>query len=568
MNQDHVQPSAVASEAATPVGFDAAEVPHGPTDFQWRVLSLLNGFRLLVVVLLLALFYLPTGPRAVGSAAPLLFLVTILLYLILAVGSVYLIARREPAPSAQVYLQVLGDILAIATLVYASGGIASGLGNLLVVPIGGASLLMQRRQVGVLPAVAAIALLTEYGIATLSGPAGAANSMSTGLLGATLFVVALAAQPLATRLRESEDLARRRGVDLANMAELNDYVIQHLRESLVVVDSLDQIRLINGAAMQSLDVEGPAVGRRLADFSPRLQTVVDAWREDPARLRSQPSMLASPDGGAMLLPQIAELGRDRPSALLIFLEDQSLIAERAQQSKLAALGRLSASIAHEIRNPVGAMSHAAQLLGESPSLATGDQRLTDIIHQNAKRISSIVDNVLQLSRPRHELAEVQRFALTDWVDGFAAEYAASHQLHEGAVCTLHNDGSIDVRMDPTHLHQVTWNLCDNALKYGAPNADGVGIHLRTGRVSSSRRPYLEVIDYGPGVEQNAVERMFEPFFTSHHGGTGLGLFIARQLCEGSGGALAYTPRGGPGAVFRVTFADPDRWLQEGPYGRH
>ncbi len=541
---------------------------HGTTDFQWRVLSLLNGFRLLVVVLLLALFNLLTGPRAVGHAAPLLFLVTTLLYLILAVASVYLIARRVPAASVQVYLQVLGDIVAVCTLVHASGGIGSGLGNLLVVPIGGASLLMQRRQVGVLPAVAAIALLTEYGIATLGGPPGSANSMSTGLLGATLFVVALAAQPLAARLRESEDLARRRGVDLANMAELNDYVIQHLRESLVVVDSQDQIRLINGAAMQSLDVDGPAVGRRLGEFSPRLQNVIDTWREDPARLRSQPPMLVSADGGAMLIPQIAELGRDRPSALLVFLEDQSLIAESAQQSKLAALGRLSASIAHEIRNPVGAMSHAAQLLAESPSLGSGDLRLTDIIHQNAMRISSIVDNVLQLSRPRHELAEIQRFSLDDWVEGFAAEYSASHQLREGALRTRHTETNLDVRIDPSHLHQVIWNLCDNALKYGAPNSEGVGIDLRTGRISSSRRPFLEVIDYGPGVDEQALERMFEPFFTSHHGGTGLGLFIARQLCEGSGSALAYTPREDTGAVFRVTFSDPDRWLKEGPYGRH
>ncbi len=558
----------VQPEPAGLVAHEAASAAEGGAlrgeapDLEWRVLSLLNGYRLFVSLLLLALFYLLTGPRAVGDAAPLLFVATTFLYLISAVGSIYLIHRRTPALSLQLYAQVGADIVAITLMMYASGGVDSGLGTLLVVPIGAASVLVDRRLTGVFPAFAALALLTEHLVSRLERLGEGVSSMPTGLLGATLFVVALAAQPLASRLRESEALARQRGVDLANMAQLNHYVIQHLRESLVVVDADDRVRLINDAAQKCLGVGDAARGRLLAELSPRLHAIVESWREDPRRLRSSPPLLVSADGSAMLIPNFVELGHDRPSALIVFLEDQSLIAERAQQSKLAALGRLSASIAHEIRNPVGAMSHAAQLLAESEDASAEDRRLSEIISNNAARISTIVDNVLQLSRPRHELAEIQRFRLDDWVDGFAAEYAASNQFPRQALKVLHEGHGLSVRMDPSHLHQVLWNLCDNALKYGAPDRESRLMELRTGRMPSSSRPYLQVTDYGPGIDEAVVERIFEPFYTSHHGGTGLGLFIARQLCEASGAALSYLPRARGGSIFRIVFADPDRWGPE------
>jgi two-component system sensor histidine kinase PilS (NtrC family) len=557
------QASALPAHSPVTSGAPSAQGLASP-DFPWRVLSLLNAYRIFVALLLLGLFYLVTGPRAVGHEAPLIFLVTSFAYLVVAVVAVYMTGRRKPALQVQLYLQISADVIAVTILMSTSGGIESGLGNLLVVSIGAASILIDRRMVGLFPALAAIALLTEHGVARLEMAANTADSMPAGLLGATLFAVALAAQPLASRLRESEALARQRGVDLANMAELNDYIIQHLRESLLVVDADDRVRLVNGAAQKALAVQGQPGGRLLQELSPALQDVVSAWRADHSRGEAVTTPMVGADGATTLVPNIAELGQDRPCALLIFLEDQSLIAERVQQSKLAALGRLSASIAHEIRNPVGAMSHAAQLLGESDDIVPADRRLTDIIHDNALRISTIVDNVMQLSRPRHVEAETERFVLAEWVDAFAREFTASYQLSGAAVAAAHDDPQMQVRMDPSHLHQVMWNLCDNALKYGAPNEHGQHVLLRTGRVGSSARPYLAVIDFGPGIEPDRAERIFEPFYTSHHGGTGLGLFLARQLCECNGAALACQQHVSDtgGSCFRIVFSDPERWMTE------
>jgi two-component system sensor histidine kinase PilS (NtrC family) len=297
----------------------------------------------------------------------------------------------------------------------------------------------------------------------------------------------------------------------------------------------------------------------LRELSPELHAHAQAWRADPIGSQSAGVSFPARDGSTSITPHFAPLGRKRPAAALIFLEDAGLFAERVQQEKLAALGRLTASIAHEIRNPVGAMSHAGQLLGESQVLGEQERRLTAIIHKNAERISGIVENVLQLSR--RDQTRPERLTLAAWLNEFTAEFRATHELRDGELTLAELERELEVQMDPSHLHQVLWNLCDNALKYAS--AAAAPIELRSGRVSASGRPFLEVLDYGPGIDEELRDRIFEPFVTTTHGGTGLGLFIARQLCECNGASLRYEPRAGGGSVFRIVFADPQRWAMEG-----
>jgi two-component system sensor histidine kinase PilS (NtrC family) len=256
-------------------------------------------------------------------------------------------------------------------------------------------------------------------------------------------------------------------------------------------------------------------------------------------------------------PHFAPLGSVSPAPVLVFLEDTSLIEEKVQQSKLAALGRLSASIAHEIRNPVGAMSHAGQLLGESENLTSGDRRLTEIIRGNAERVSAIINNVLQLSR--REPTRLERLSLPDWVEEFRGEFCETTQWDVGRLKLSVPDATIEVRVDPTQLHQVVWNLCDNAIRHACSGSASAAIEVRVGRLSPGARPYLEVADRGPGVATEDVERVFEPFFSRGRGGTGLGLFLARELAQTNGATLLYEPRTGGGSIFRLVFADPTRW---------
>ncbi len=406
-----------------------------------------------------------------------------------------------------------------------------------------------------LAALAAIAVLVHTIWQQLSGQFDISAYAAAGFLGLVLFTIAGSASVLATRVRESEALVRQKDLDLANLADLSQYIVQHLRESILVVDVADRIRLINESAAEILGDVHAIPGALVGEVSPRLLYTLSTWRQSVLSDTEPPSFVAA-DGARVIQPHFAPLGGSAPGPTLIFLEDTSLMAERVQQSKLAALGRLSASIAHEIRNPVGAMSHAGQLLAESPGISPGDRRLTDIIRNNAERVSTIINNVLQLSR--RESINPARMTLADWLEEFLAEFCETMQVPRGALAVYVGADDLEVRFDPTHLHQVVWNLCDNAIKYGEPD-EGIKAQIRLNRLAPSYRPYLEVADRGAGIEPQAADRIFEPFFTGRKGGTGLGLFIARELCQLNRSILLYEPRGGGGSVFRVVFSDPQRW---------
>ena len=356
-------------------------------------------------------------------------------------------------------------------------------------------------------------------------------------------------------MRESEDLVRQKDVDLANLADLSQYIVQHLRESLLVVDAADRIRLINESAAEILGDTHAVPGALVGEVSPRLLYSLSTWRQG-ARDEDAPSSFVAADGARMIQPHFAPLGGLAPGPTLIFLEDTSLLAERVQQSKLAALGRLSASIAHEIRNPVGAMSHAGQLLAESPRIGPDERRLTDIIHNNSERVSTIINNVLQLSR--RDATKPARLMLGDWLEEFVSEFSETMQIPTARIGLYEEADDLEVRFDPSQLRQVVWNLCDNAVKYGEAR-DGISVEIRLSRINPSFRPYLEVSDRGPGIDIEAADRIFEPFFTGRKGGTGLGLFIARELCQLNRAILLYEPRTGSGSTFRVVFSDPQRW---------
>jgi two-component system sensor histidine kinase PilS (NtrC family) len=520
-----------------------------------RVLRLVGSFRCIVGLLLIVVVAFSPAEPLLGARYPELYLATAILYTALA--AVFLIhqaSRPIPGPM-RIPLQLAVDILCVTVLMHASGGVRSGLGALLVVFVGAASLSLPGRHAFFAAAVATFAVLGEQMTAAMQNLADVNGFLPAGVLGAIIFTIASAAYPLARRLEESEALAHQRGIDLANLAQLNEYIVQNLRESIVVVDVADNIRLINQPAIEQLASHSRATGQPLSSVSPELHRLLVQWRHDHDPRGATPSFVTA-DGTSQINTYIAPLDGRRDGAVLIFLEDAAALAEKVQQSKLAALGRLTASIAHEIRNPVGAMSHAGQLLQESPGIGAQEQRLLDIIDTNSRRVSDIVENILQLSR--REATRPQLIALRPWVHSFIAEFVSTLELFENQVHAGPGE-DVEVRMDPGHLHQIVWNLCENAAKYGSESAGGIAVELYWGRMAGSRRPYLEVADRGPGVADELRDRVFEPFATTRSGGTGLGLFISRELAECNRAALTYESRRGGGSVFRIVFADPVRW---------
>ena len=519
----------------------------------WRVLAVLNLYRVLVPLLLLGLYGLG-GARGIAVYSSQVFFGATVFYFCFGLVSVMFVRQRLASAQVQTTLQASVDMFVLVLLLHTCGGVASGLGVLFLVPVGALAFLLPPRSALFLAAVAAIAILADTIWQQLGGKSDINSYATAGLLGAVLFVTAGAASFAAGRMRESEALVRQRDVDLANLAELSQYIVQHLRESLLVVDATDKIRLINESAAEILGDNHAVPGALVGEVSPRLLYSLSTWRQRDQDENS-PSSFVAADGARVIQPHFAPLGAE-PGPTLIFLEDTSLLAERVQQGKLAALGRLSASIAHEIRNPVGAMSHAGQLLAESANIGVDERRLTDIIQSNSERVSTIINNVLQLSR--REATKPTRLLLGDWLEDFLEEFCETMQVREAQVGVHEATEDLEVRFDPSHLHQVVWNLCDNAMKYGETH-NGISFDIKLGRLNPSNRPFLEVSNSGPGIEPRSVDRIFEPFFTGRKGGTGLGFFIARELCQLNRSILLYEDRSGSGSTFRIVFSDPQRW---------
>ena len=531
--------------------------PSAPSDFAWRVVGLLNLYRLLVPIVLVTLQWAGSSQWATAPTEPSLFLSACVAYFTAAV--LLVVARRLNWSSLRIIALVNAsvDAVAIALILYASGGVSSGLGILLVLPVGAMSVLSDHRDAFLIAAMAALGVLIQQIFTGLSDGAPSTDYITAGVLGVVLFVISLSLWPVANHLRESEALVRRQEVDLANLAQLSQYIVQHLRESILVVDPQDRIRLINESAAQMLGDTSAYPDALLGEASPRLLYLLETWRQSAGEtgIRTPAdNTFVGADGARVIRAHFAPLGSLNPPPVLVFMEDTSLIAEKVQQSKLAALGRLSASIAHEIRNPVGAMSHAGQLLAESPSLAPEDHRLTEIIRSNADRVSSIINSVLRLSR--REDTRLERLTLQSWTEEFLEEFSETMQCPPERLRTVMPADDIEVRADPDHLRQIVWNLCENAFKHAAaPQQD---VEIRGGRMSPNSRPFLEIADRGPGVAAEHTERIFEPFFSGGRG-TGLGLFLARELAQTNGATLLYEPRTGGGSIFRLVFADPRRW---------
>lgn len=561
MNSADAPPAASVSTAPqiqlTPARPEAAP-DAASVDLAWRVVALANLYRLLLPPVLFTVHLFTRPTPSVGGSNPQLFYLVCIVYWVL--GLLYAFGGRGHWPSRRVLVlgHTLVDSAAVAVLLYCSGGAGSGLGILLVIPVGAMALLAEGRMAFANAAIAALAILGQQIFSVTIGGVTSNDYPLAGMQGAVVFLVALMAWPVSARLRESEALVRRAVLDLENLAQVSQYIVQHLRESILVIDPNDYIRLINESAAQVLGEVAAVPGALLGEVSPRLLYLLSTWRANDLLDPTDASQtLLAADGARLIRPHFAPLGDTKPSPVIVFLEDTGEIAAKVQQTKLAALGRLSASIAHEIRNPVGAISHAAQLLAESPGISQEDRRLTQIMQANSSRVSGIIDNILQLSR--REAPRPQQLTLASWSARFREEFCATVELPRHLLVLESPAEDLQVRIDGSQLHQIVWNLCQNAMTHALPAAPDAGIQIRYGRLGGVGRPFLQVGDRGPGIPVADAERIFEPFFTRAQRGTGLGLFLARELAAANGATLLYEPREGGGSLFRIVFADPNRW---------
>ena len=419
----------------------------------------------------------------------------------------------------------------------------------MIVSVAAGSILVSGRIATVMPAVATIAVLYEEFYLSLVPGTPPGDFFQAGLLGALYFGTSLFIQDVSRRLQSSEITALQRAAEVASLERLNRLIVQRMRTGIVVLDIEGSVSLINEAARVMLSADRNQV---VPDLPEILLTSWKRWRAEPA-FRPEP-FWPTPES-AQVRVSFSQLADSADGETLIFIEDNTELQQRAQQLKLAALGRLSASIAHEIRNPLGAISHAAQLLAESPSLDKPDQRLTDIIQTHSKRMNGVIENVLELSRRRSP--EPRRLAMREWLETFTVQFRETRDAPaEIEVEVLDDEATVNI--DPSQLGQVLTNLVANGIRYSEKATGRAWIRLEAGIDAASERPYLNIIDEGPGVPEAQRQHLFEPFFTTEESGTGLGLYISRELCEANQVQLGYQALDPAGSCFRLNFPHPQR----------
>lgn len=518
----------------------------------WAPLGYLSLYRVVVAALFVMLASLEAAPRPLGSYNPALFFYVVSAYLVFAIGAGLGVHRRWLNLELHLLLTTTLDIVALSMMMLASGGVQSGFGMLLVVAVAGGSILSRRRIALMFASLASLAVLIQQAVLAADWWVPISDYTHGGMLGLGFFATAALAHLSAQRIRVSETLAAQHAVDLANLGQLNEHIIQRMQSGVMVVDPDGYVPLANKAATALLGFDHDTSGLALSVVAPGVEALLVRWRAADER---STYVLPSAATGGDVVVSFAALRSRKSAGVVVFLEDASAMYQRAQQLKLVSLGRLTASIAHEIRNPLSAISHAGELLSENTDLPRSEMRLTEIINVNALRVNEIIENILQLSR-RSE-ARPQFLELGPWLRQFVDEFSAGAPAHQGQIDLQFSLEPGAVQFDPGQLRQVMSNLCENGLRH----SDGAGVVLTAYSSVEERRPYLDIQDFGAGIALADVASVFEPFFTTRSEGTGLGLYIARELCEGNQATLALVPCA-TGALFRLHFADPRRDISD------
>jgi len=514
------------------------------TDLIRRSLNYLMIFRIGLAAVILLVAFGRFGQELAPEYKVFLAQAASLTYIMSAVSFSWLHWRSISAPEELARFSLVTDIVILLLVLHCFGGLSSGLVILLIFTVGIAGLLLPLQIALFFASLISIGIVVETWLSSGNG-FGGGQAVQAGIYGIASFITALGCSLLARWGREYQLLAERRRDDLAGLEQVNDLIIRRLRSGVIVVDADLRIRQMNESAWYLLG-NPPSSERRLSVVAPALVERLRRWHST-GRQEEEGLLLRSTQ--AAVIPQFVRLPGVLGEATLIFLEDTSIISRRARDLAQASLARLSASIAHEIRNPLGALSHAAQLLNESEELPKQDRRLIEIIRDHTRRMNDIVDNVLKLSR--RESASPERIDICGWVQRVASEFRSDNGLDTHQVRVEAPKAPVEVDMDPGQIHQAVSNLLDNALRHSGSGGRSPTITLRLSPIRGQREMALDIIDDGPGIPAEKRDQIFEPFFTTHKQGSGLGLFLARQLCDANQAPLEYVQIPNAGACFRI-----------------
>ena len=509
---------------------------------KWHLLRVYNFYRLSIIILFFCIYWYELDDFN-ASLFPFNALLTA--YALLALIYFILFYSGKPKFEKQVISAGVLDLFVLTLMITALAKMKIGLILLLNVNVAILSILMPGRMAIFFAAIASFMLLSVNSLMYFKSASPDHDVLFyTGMHGLSFFVTAMVAWYLANLVKTSEELAARRMIELREIEKINEYIVARLHAGIIYTDQNQNIKIINGAAKRFFKIRESKTPAVLKDVSLLLAKKFEAFCE-----RSQEDTPA----GQTSLPELQLKAHfyfaspKRGGGVFIFIDDLSAVHQTAQQLKLAALGRFTASIAHELHNPLGAIAHAVQLLGEKEELEPDDQRLKEMIASNCNRMNSIIKNILQLSR--REQSAPRQININLFLHEFIKHFKEQNQCE--MILKIDREHPPVLSFDPSQLEQILINICENALIHGKDGNGKVKIILSLEFIAGTWQ--LHIQDNGKGINIDNKEEIFEPFFSTSHQGTGMGLFIAKDLCEINQAQLYVLPSKS-GACFVINFS--------------
>jgi len=509
-----------------------------------QVFAVYNVYRLVIGSVLFALTLSSTGSALVADEIPVQMLVAgILIVSSLIIAT--LGPRSKLTSESGIFGVMMIDVVATTLVADPSTVVASGFTALYLVTVAAASMLLQSRQLSTLvAALTVMAILADALFHMSRGETDSGELLYAGLRGVLVFVVSWLGQIASATLVQAEQRAEVATTQARRLKLFNDQIVEHMQTGILIVSPTNGLRPVNSAARDLLLLDS-ASERPAHLVDPQLAVSLEDWREGDTLM---PSPFKPERGHRTLLPRFTALDTGRDGDALLFIDDYTPMTQFAQSLKLNSLGRLTGSIAHEIRNPLAAVSNAVQLLVENEDMTEGDRELASIVLRNTKRMNDTVNNVLELSR--RVPPTLEPIHVSQWLTGIVKDFKESHA--KSATLSIKGNFESPIMADKNQMKRVLDNLIDNALRHSEAAS---GDRTASIEVSGSRSPrlcFIDVIDDGEGVPEAAQARLFEPFFTTNPEGTGLGLYLCKELCESNGADISYRRTADGRSSFRLS----------------
>jgi two-component system sensor histidine kinase PilS (NtrC family) len=507
---------------------------------QTRAINVMNVFRLVLSLTFIGLHLFMRENSWWGKNTLSIFLTLSIAYFIFSFFAIVISTLKIAKHRFVLPVQVLLDIIFITLLMYAAGGIQSGLGILLIVTVVSGSLVSSGRLAMFYASIASIGLLLEQSYRFSAEDLASGSYTPAVILSVSSFATAWLAHSLAKRALDSEALASSRGIDLENLAQVNALITQEMQDGVLVINEQLNIRHYNLQAESLLSLSKNRTGiLSVKEDVPEIAAAFNQWAHSTASNNSVVNF-----GNRELHLRFMPINPQRSKGAVVFIQDLSQLQAKSQQTKLAALGRLTANIAHEIRNPLSAISHANQLLQEDENSA-GTTRILQIVEDNISRIDQIIKDVLELNR--RDRTQQVKIELSAFLKEFYAQFCAVENITPMQFLLEPMLYKQIITFDQRHLTQILWNLCKNGWQHSQKQVGSVSLGcVKVGETGVN----IYVTDDGSGVAKEDRQRLFEPFFTTKSTGNGLGLYISRELAEANGANLKYEARP-QGSVFII-----------------